>query len=49
MRGDSFMYFKEIMNVSKLFYNKYYTEFVKLTFNVKLNLSRIRYGHDSLR
>ena len=32
------MYFKESIKVSQLFYNNYYSEFVKLTFNVKFKL-----------
>ena len=43
------MYFKESVNVSWSFYNNYYSEFVKLTFNVKFKLFRTRYDHGSLR
>ena len=47
MRGSSLMYFKESVKVL-LFYKNDCSEFVKLTFNVKFVLFRIRYGHDSL-
>ena len=48
MRGGSLMYFKGSIKVSLLFYKNYCSEFVKLTFNVKFKLFRIRYGYDSL-
>ena len=48
MRGGNLMYFKESAKISQLFYNNYCNEFVKLTFNVKFKIFRIRYGHDSL-
>ena len=41
MSGDSFIYFKKSVNVSNLFYNSYYSEYVKLTFNVNTSKTRV--------